>query len=308
LRLLCTTALANERRSPRLGVSVKLAYPSMTVDEIKALRVADVAQDDAHLYLWTTNGYLPAAFDVAKAWGFQYSTTLVWAKNLMGGGLGGAFGISTEFLPVLQARLAAARARKHEGTWFDFKRPMTSAASRCTRPSQPSSTPSIEGVSPGPFLEMFARKNRLGWDAWGNECLSVDLPFVMLNPSTADAMNDDPTIRRCIGYARTLGCARLEVVNLFAYRSTSPDVLYALGRMQAIGPDNDRHILEACKGARLVLCAWGNHGTNFGRANEVLLMLRANGAKPMALKINRKSGQPAHPLYLKGDARPMEIA
>jgi hypothetical protein len=132
--------------------------------------------------------------------------------------------------------------------------------------------------------------------------------FVMLNPSTADAMNDDPTIRRCIGYARTLGCARLEVVNLFAYRSTSPDVLYALGRMQAIGPDNDRHILEACKGARLVLCAWGNHGTNFGRANEVLLMLRANGAKPMALKINRKSGQPAHPLYLKGDARPMEIA
>jgi hypothetical protein len=70
-----------------------LAYPSMTVEQIKALQVP--AADDAHLYLWTTSGYLPAAFDVAKAWGFTYSTTLVWAKNVMGGGLGGAYGIST---------------------------------------------------------------------------------------------------------------------------------------------------------------------------------------------------------------------
>jgi N6-adenosine-specific RNA methylase IME4 len=80
------------------GASRPLAYPSMTVEEIKALRVADVAADDAHLYLWTTNGYLPQSFDVVKAWGFRYSTTLVWAKKPMGGGLGGAYGISTEFL------------------------------------------------------------------------------------------------------------------------------------------------------------------------------------------------------------------
>lgn len=131
--------------------------------------------------------------------------------------------------------------------------------------------------------------------------------FVMLNPSTADATNDDPTIRRCIGYARTLGHARLEVVNLFAYRSTVPGVLYAMSRDTAVGPDNDQHILEAAAGARTVLCAWGNHGSQFGRAAEVLSLLRAHGIQPKALKVNAKSGQPAHPLYLKGDALPFDI-
>ena len=131
--------------------------------------------------------------------------------------------------------------------------------------------------------------------------------FVMLNPSTADAMNDDPTIRRCIGYARTLGHARLEVVNLFAYRSTNPDALYAMSRDMAVGPENDQHILEACKGARTVICAWGNHGSQFGRASEVLPMLKVNGVRPMALKVNAKSGQPAHPLYLKSDAQPCAL-
>ena len=133
--------------------------------------------------------------------------------------------------------------------------------------------------------------------------------FVMLNPSTADETADDPTIRRCMGYGRTLGAARLEVVNLFAYRSTSPDALYGMSKDMAIGPENDRHIAEACNASRIVVCAWGNHGSLFGRANEVLRVIRAQqGAKPMALKINRKSGQPAHPLYLKSDALPVEIA
>lgn len=133
--------------------------------------------------------------------------------------------------------------------------------------------------------------------------------FVMLNPSTADAVLDDPTIRRCIGYARTLGCARLEVVNLFAYRSTSPDVLYGMSKAMAIGPENDRHIAEACNASRIVICAWGNHGALFDRSSEVLGIIRAQqGAKPMALKINKASGQPGHPLYLKADAQPLEIA
>jgi hypothetical protein len=130
----------------------------------------------------------------------------------------------------------------------------------------------------------------------------------MLNPSTADATNDDPTIRRCIGYARRLGCARLEVVNLFAYRSTSPDALYSMSRDHAIGPENDQHIAEACNASRLIICAWGNHGSLFGRDAEVLHLIRAQqGAIPMALKINPKSRQPAHPLYLKANARLLEI-
>lgn len=153
-----------------------LEYPSMSVDAIKAMRVTDVAATDAHLYLWTTNGYLRDAFDVAQAWGFQYSTTLVWAKKIMGGGLGGAFGISTEFL-LFCRRGSLAHQRKHEGTWFDFKRPydLRGKPNHSAKPGEFYAV--IEGVSPGPYLEIFARKNRLGWDAWGNECLSVNLPL-----------------------------------------------------------------------------------------------------------------------------------
>jgi hypothetical protein len=131
--------------------------------------------------------------------------------------------------------------------------------------------------------------------------------FVMLNPSTADAANDDPTIRRCIGFARNLNCSRLEVVNLFAYRSTNPDVLSAMSKDVAIGPENDRHIAEACVSSRIVICAWGNHGLLFGRGDYVITGLRALGKTPTALKINRKTGQPAHPLYLKSDAQPREM-
>lgn len=132
--------------------------------------------------------------------------------------------------------------------------------------------------------------------------------FVMLNPSTADATQDDPTIRRCIGYANAWDATRLIVVNLFAYRSTSPDALYGMSRDHAIGPENDRHIAEACNASRIVVCAWGNHGALFGRAADVLHVIRAQqGAKPKALKINGKSGQPAHPLYLKATLTPFDI-
>jgi N6-adenosine-specific RNA methylase IME4 len=153
-----------------------LAYKSMSVDEIKALRVADVADENAHLYMWTTNGYLPQAFDVVRAWGFQYSTTLVWAKNVMGGGLGGAYGISTEFCLFCRRGTLPAIGRV-KGTWFDFKRPydLRGKPMHSAKPNEFYAV--IETVSPGPYLEIFARTNRLGWDAWGNECLSVNLPL-----------------------------------------------------------------------------------------------------------------------------------
>lgn len=132
--------------------------------------------------------------------------------------------------------------------------------------------------------------------------------FVMLNPSTADATQDDPTIRRCMGYARLFNCARLEVVNIFAYRSTDPHALYGMSKPMAIGPDNDRHLIEVCKASAMVLCAWGNHGSLFGRGKEVLNLLADNGIEPQALKVNKATSQPAHPLYLKGDLRPMKFA
>lgn len=153
------------------GPSKPLAYPTMSVDEISALPVSSVAADNAHLYLWTTNGYLPQAFAVARSWGFQYSTTLVWTKRIMGGGLGGAFGISTEFL-LFCRRGSLAHQAKHEGTHFDFKRPYDERGKPMHSAKPGEFYAVIEQVSPGPYLELFARQNRLGWDAWGNECLS----------------------------------------------------------------------------------------------------------------------------------------
>lgn len=163
--------------NPESQQSRKLAYPSMTVAEIAAMRVADVAAKDAHLYLWTTNGYLPHAFDVAAAWGFKYSTLLTWAKNPMGGGLGGAYGISSEH--ILFCRRGSLKAKcRQRGTWFNWKRPYDERG-KPRHSGKPSAfTDMVERVSPGPYLELFARNNRLGWDAWGNECLSVPLNLI----------------------------------------------------------------------------------------------------------------------------------
>jgi hypothetical protein len=129
--------------------------------------------------------------------------------------------------------------------------------------------------------------------------------FVMLNPSTADALLDDPTIRRCTNFAKALDCDSLEVVNLFAYRATDPGALYAMARDTAVGPDNDHHIIKATALATFVICAWGNHGALFGRDKEVLQLLADKGVKAKALKVNAKSGQPAHPLYLKCGIQPI---
>lgn len=130
--------------------------------------------------------------------------------------------------------------------------------------------------------------------------------FVMLNPSTADATNDDPTIRRCVGFAKRFGCGRLEVVNLFAFRATNPQDLFdsADAGIDVIGRENDQHIAEACNASRIVICAWGNHGRFQWRDKDVLAIIRAQqGAAPQALKINAKSGQPSHPLYLPANSQ-----
>lgn len=118
--------------------------------------------------------------------------------------------------------------------------------------------------------------------------------FVMLNPSTADATADDPTIRRCIGFARSWGFDGLEVVNIFALRSTDPRTLYA--HPEPIGPRNDEVIAESACFAGRVVCAWGNHGRLLGRGAEVLASLVAAGIQPWCFRLTR-AGQPEHPLY-----------
>lgn len=145
-----------------------LPYPTMSVEEIKALTIPSA--DAAALYLWTTNAYVPAAYEVARAWGFKPSTLLVWAKTPMGGGLGGTFGISTEF--CLYARKGSPEEKfRVRGTWFNWKRHYVNG-----KPSH-SSKPNefyrlVELVSPGPYLELFARRKQSGWHSWGNEVSS----------------------------------------------------------------------------------------------------------------------------------------
>jgi N6-adenosine-specific RNA methylase IME4 len=148
------------------GSSKPMPYKTMTVDEIAALGCP--AADDAHLYLWTTNAFLPAAFRVVEAWGFHYSTTLVWAKKPMGGGLGGCYGIATEF--VLFARKGSLTALTRVGrNWFDWKRPYDERGKPKHSAKPPDFFKVVESISPGPRLEMFARIERDGWDRWGDE-------------------------------------------------------------------------------------------------------------------------------------------
>lgn len=125
--------------------------------------------------------------------------------------------------------------------------------------------------------------------------------FVMLNPSTADGEQDDPTIRRCIGFAKAWGFGELVVCNLFAFRATRPADLRKAA--DAIGPDNDVALAHWTQRARLVVCAWGVHGEHLGRDAAVLAALRAR-SDVHALGFT-SAGHPRHPLYMPADARPV---
>lgn len=122
--------------------------------------------------------------------------------------------------------------------------------------------------------------------------------FIMLNPSTADHITNDHTICRCRGYAKNWGYGSIEVVNLFAYRST---VFYKLFYVDdPIGPKNDKIIKDAIKRAKIVIAAWGNKGCYKSRNKEVEKFC----SKLYYLK-STHSGLPAHPLYLDKDLKPI---
>ena len=122
--------------------------------------------------------------------------------------------------------------------------------------------------------------------------------FVMLNPNRADARTDDPTIRRCVSFARRWGFGAVEVVNLFGYRTRDPRDLLRVA--DPIGADNDRHLKEAVGAADLVVCAWGASRAAARRASETRDLF---GAREVRCLGRTLSGAPRHPLYLRRDTR-----
>lgn len=147
------------------GRKVATPYGTMGLDAIAALSVKEWAERDAHLYIWTINAYVEQTYALARAWGFKPVKLLVWCKAPKGRGLGGTFGSATEYV-LFCRRGSLASTSRIDRNWWEWPRSAHSAKPEAFLDV-------VERVSPGPYLELFARRDRLGWDTWGNESLGT---------------------------------------------------------------------------------------------------------------------------------------
>ena len=144
-------------------------YPTMMLDEIKAIPVNQIAQDKCHLYLWVPNALLPDGLEVMKAWGFQYKTNIVWEKIRKDGEPDGR-GVGFYFRNVTELRLFGVKG----GGFRTLSPARTQVNLIRTKKREHSRKPDemidlIEACSPGPYLELFARGKRENWTLWGNQ-------------------------------------------------------------------------------------------------------------------------------------------
>jgi N6-adenosine-specific RNA methylase IME4 len=141
-------------------------YPLMKTRDICALPVRDWMASDAHLYLWVTNNFLPDGLQVMAAWGFDYKTCVTWMKDRAG--LGQYFrGVTEHCLFGVRGRIPYALTEdghRLQGITGFFEAPRGEHSEKPAKMRE-----MVERVSPGPYLEMFARKPAPGWDVWGNE-------------------------------------------------------------------------------------------------------------------------------------------
>lgn len=136
------------------------------------------------------------------------------------------------------------------------------------------------------------------WRWWDTLFQHGYVMFVGLNPSTADEVNDDNTVRRCIGYAKAWGYSGLCMMNLFAFRARFPKDMKAV--KSPVGPDNDRLLIDLSKDAKIVVAAWGNDGSYMERGERVKTII----PRLHCLRLT-KSGHPWHPLYLPKNLEPV---
>lgn len=173
------------------------------------------------------------------------------------------------------------------------------AAPVVPRPPKPTVYPRGADVRRGAHISDDGRYRYGLIRRWGDGTAAT---FVMLNPSTADGEQDDPTIRRCVGFARALGCDALLVVNLYAWRATKPEDLWTAE--DPVGPENDyrleRHIRAAASADRPLVAAWGANA----REDRVRAVIAMRGADRLTALGVTKDGAPRHPLYLPASARP----
>jgi N6-adenosine-specific RNA methylase IME4 len=149
------------------GATRRLDYRTLALDEIVALPVADLAHKDAVLWLWTTNRWLPQAFTVVAAWGFDYRQTLVWGKNNPMP-VGAVAPSAAEFL------LVGRRGKPALGRGFPSSVIVTPRPSPRIHSTKPECfLDYIEQTSPAPRVELFARRGRFGWDYWGDQSLGT---------------------------------------------------------------------------------------------------------------------------------------
>lgn len=132
------------------------------------------------------------------------------------------------------------------------------------------------------------------WRSWNS---APRVGFVLLNPNQADGEYNDPTIRRCIGFAKRWGFGGLEVVNLFAHRAKTPQLLKQA--IEPIGQDNDRYLMTLPNRVEVIVLAWGNWGELWQRDRAVLPFFQIQNVYSFGVT---KLGHPKHPLYLRGDS------
>ena len=140
------------------------------------------------------------------------------------------------------------------------------------------------------------------WRCWDEAKPAAN--FLMLNPSTADEVQLDPSCTRARNYAERWGYGAVIITNIFGWRATDPQEMK--DAKDPVGRGNNRAILEAAKAAKLVVCAWGNHGEHLGRASAIVDLLARNRIRLHALRVNG-GGHPAHPLYLPGTLAPQRF-
>jgi hypothetical protein len=188
-------------------------------------------------------------------------------------------------------------ADHHEGDDAEGER----RSSRISRGLHPARVPSraMPLRPPTPSGATFSRDRRYRyrlWRSWGDPALPC--VFVGLNPSTADESNDDPTIRKCVGFAKHWGFGGVDVVNLFAFRSTEPAALSVV--KDPVGRNNAYHVTLALRDAKRIVWAWGSHSPRIRRlvlpeSTSLCTMERTCEAGTLGIT---KDGSPRHPLML----------